>query len=451
MSDQPADRGQPPGGGQPEPRGYTPTSGLSPAIRNRRRPSFLRLVTIVARRDYLRSVRRRGFLFGTLLLPIGLGGLLTISSYFSSTSFGNGSGPVSAGPTLLVNESALHVTVTPTIAPGFQLVDRNTAVSSLLTGKAREFYLIPSTYPGTPEVQRIEASTRNQGLEAVQRQQGQETILEVILRNALLNEAQIPPQIAQRVLDPAQVSSRTIDGQPVTPGSEIASFLLPYAFTLLFVMSIFITSGYLLQSVTEEKENRVVEIVLSSVPALPLMAGKILGLGAVGLTQVVIWVATALVALPVINQRLSLDVHISALTLVLAMIYFALGYLAYGAIFSAIGALAPGSREAQQYAGFFGFLAVVPLIFTGVFLTDLGSPIVWILALIPLSAPATMLQVLTLAPDPPWLQIALSLASLGSFVVLATIASARVFRATLLLYGVRPSLARIVGAVFARS
>ncbi len=440
-----------PGGGQPAPRDRNTVSGLSPTARNRRRPTFLRLLTIVARRDYLRAVRRRGFLFGTLLLPIGLGALLTISSYFSSSSLGGGSGPVSAGPTLVVNESALPVTVNPIIAPGFQLVDRNTAQSSLTAGKAKEFYLIPSPYPGDPEVERIEASARNQALEAVQRQQGQEQILDVILRNALLAEERISPQIAERVLDPAHVTARTIDGQPVTPGSEIASFLLPYAFTLLFVMSIFITSGYLLQSVTEEKENRVVEIVLSSVPALPLMAGKILGLGAVGLTQVVIWVATALVALPVLNQRLSLDVHISALTLVLAMIYFALGYLAYGAIFSAIGALAPGSREAQQYAGFFGFLAVVPLIFTGVFLTDLGSPIVWILALIPLSAPATMLQVLTLAPDPPLLQIALSLVSLGTFVVLATVASARVFRATLLLYGVRPSVGRIVGAVFARS
>jgi len=416
-----------------------------------RRPTFLRLLMIVARRDYLRSVRRRGFLFGTLLLPIALGGLLGLSSLFSNSSFGQGSGQVSPGPTLVVNESALRLTVTPLTAPGFQLVDRDTAVSSLLTAKVKEFYLIPSTYPGTPEVQRIEAPEKTQALEAVQRQQQQEQILDVVLRNALLTEAQIPPQIAQRVLNPAEITSRTVDGQPVTPGSAIASFLLPYAFTLLFVMSIFITSGYLLQSVTEEKESRVVEIILSSVPALPLMAGKILGLGAVGLTQVVIWVATAIVALPLLNERLSLDIHVSPLTLALAMIYFALGYLAYGAIFSAIGALAPGSREAQQYAGFFGFLAVVPLIFTGVFLTDLGSPIVWILALIPLSAPATMLQVLTLAPDPPWLQIGLSLVSLGAFVLLATIASARVFRATLLLYGVRPSLGRIVGAVFARS
>ena len=97
-----------------------------------------------------------------------------------------------------------------------------------------------------------------------------------------------------------------VNGEPMTSDAAIAaSFCVPYAFTLLFVMSIFITSGYLLQSVTEEKENRVVEILLSSVPALPLMAGKVLGLGAAGLTQVAIWVATALVALPLLNNQFS--------------------------------------------------------------------------------------------------------------------------------------------------
>lgn len=142
----------------------------------------------------------------------------------------------------------------------------------------------------------------------------------------------------------------------------VASFLIPFAFTLLFVMSIFITSGYLLQSVTEEKENRVVEIVLSSIPSLPLMAGKLLGLGAAGLTQVVVWIGTAIVFLPLLADRLGGidDLHLTPVILVLAIIYFVLGYLAFGAIFAAIGALAPGNREAQQYSGFFGFFAGHP-------------------------------------------------------------------------------------------
>ncbi len=202
---------------------------------------------------------------------------------------------------------------------------------------------------------------------------------------------------------PATVTTVTVDGPTVSDAAMAASFLLPFAFTLLFVMSIFITSGYLLQSVTEEKENRVVEILLSSVPSLPLMAGKILGLGAAGLTQVAIWIAASLLFVPIIGGQVGGlgDLHVSPFVLVLGVVYFVLGYLCYGAIFTAVGAVAPGNREAQQYSGFFGFVAVIPLIFSSVFLSDIDSPIVWVLALFPLTAPATMLMVLTISTTMP--------------------------------------------------
>ena len=158
------------------------------------------------------------------------------------------------------------------------------------------------------------------------------------------------------------------------------------------MVSIFMTSGYLLQSVTEEKENRVVEIVLSSVPATPLMAGKILGLGGAGLTQVAIWVASALVAVPLLSSQIPDigPIGLDPSVLLLALTYFILGYLAYGAIFAAVGAIAPGNREAQQYSGFLGFAAGIPLIVLSLFLTDLASPLVVALSVFPLTAPTSM-------------------------------------------------------------
>jgi ABC-2 type transport system permease protein len=206
--------------------------------------------------------------------------------------------------------------------------------------------------------------------------------------------------------------------------------------------------------VTEEKENRVVEILLSSVPSLPLMAGKVVGLGAAGLTQVAIWVGALLLTIPLISAQVGGlgDLTLSPTVLVLALVYFVLGYLAYGAIFAAIGAVAPGNREAQQYSGFFGFMAVIPLIFSSAFLSGdvMASPIVWALVLIPVTTPAAMLLVLAVSPEIPVPMVVASLATLGTFTVLATIGSARVFRATLLLYGVRPSLRRILDAMLAR-
>jgi len=413
-----------------------------------RRRSFLRLVYLVARRDYLRTVRRRGFVFGTLLLPLAIGGFIALSALFApGLQQPNGVPDV---PLALVNESTLQITA-PT-GSDVRVIDGQEGRRRLAAGEIREFYVIPRAYPGDAQVGRIAASGRGPALDDLARRSQQEQLLANLVRVALLEEEDIEPGAFARLLQPFELRDTALDGSEVSASFE-AGFLLPYAFVFLFVMSIFITSGYLLQSVTEEKENRVVEILLSSVPPLPLMAGKIVGLGAAGLTQVAVWVTTALLAAGLITERFPglAGLNISVVTTVLALIYFALGYLCYGAIFAAIGALAPGAREAQSYSGFLGFFAVIPLIFASAFLGDTGSPIVTILALIPLTAPVSMLQVLALSPDPPWPLVIASLASLSIFAVLAAVGAARVFRATLLLYGVRPSVRRIVGAITARS
>jgi len=382
------------------------------------RRSFLRLLAVVARRDYLRTVRRRGFIFGTAMLPAAMIGFTVLSTLFAPAMQ---PGPP---PSLsVVNESAVAIR-----APaGMQvaLLDRAAAEAALGRGDITEFYVIPAGYPADPQVARVSGASSPPGIDQLQRHVAQEQALAVVLRASLVAGSSLPPSVGERLI---------------------------HLFTILFVLSIFITSGYLLQSVTEEKENRVVEILLSSVPPGPLMAGKVLGLGAAGLTQVAIWVATALAALPLVVERVPAlsGVSVSPTLLLLSFLFFVLGYLAYGAIFAAIGAIAPGTREAQQYSGFFGFFAVIPLIFAGAFFADPGSPLVVALALIPLTAPAAMLQLLAIAPEPPWLLMAASLVSLGTFALLATIGAARIFRATLLLYGSRPSISRIISAVTAR-
>ena len=180
-----------------------------------------------------------------------------------------------------------------------------------------------------------------------------------------------------------------------------------------------------------------------------LMAGKIIGLGGAGLTQVGIWVLSALVAIPLLSSQIPDlgPISLDPVMLVLALTYFVLGYLAYGAIFAAIGAIAPGNREAQQYSGFLGFAAAMPFIVFSIFLTDITSPVVYALALFPLTAPTAMLIVLGVSESIPWPLVGASLTSLGLFAILATFASARIFRATVLLYGVRPSLRQLVAAV----
>ena len=408
---------------------------------------FARLLLLVARRDYLRTVRRRGFLAGTLLLPTSILVLFAVSAVVGFQA------PTGAeGPVLVVNESPVPLSADARIAPDVVIVGRDEANARLAEGSTSEYFLVPGTWPAQPDVLLVVPATADAGgpIEALTRQETARAQVERLLRSSQLRAAGLPDSAVAQVLAPITVVSVSPSGQPVSEASTAAGFVVPYVFTLIFVLSIFITSGYLLQSVTEEKENRVVEIVLSSVPALPLMAGKVLGLGAAGLTQVAIWLVTAIVVMPVANQQFSLDVSLSAVTLSFAIVFFCLGYLSYGAIFAAIGALAPGGREAQQYSSFFGFFAVIPLVLTPVFLTDPGSPIVWALALLPLTAPAAALELLAVAGSPPLL-IGASLLSQLAFMTVAIVAAGRIFRATLLLYGTQPSVRRIVQALTARA
>jgi ABC-2 type transport system permease protein len=408
---------------------------------------FVRLVAIVARRDYLRTVRRRGFIAGTLLLPAAIAIMFAVSAFFSTTG---SAGPL--GQLLLVNQSAVSLTADPLLTPDVVIVSQAAADDQIARGTASDYYLVPATWPAQPQIRHVFADTLGPSppLDALTRQQAGQAQIELVLRLSILRSAGLSDETLAQLLSATTFTSVTTSGEPVSDASVIAGFALPYLFTLIFVLSIFITSGYLLQSVTEEKENRVVEIVLSSMPALPLMAGKVLGLGAAGLTQVLIWLTTALIAIPLINQQLSLDVSLSPVQLVLAVLFFCLGYLGYGAIFAAVGAVAPGAREGQQYSSFFGFFAVVPVIATPIFVNDPNSVIVWALALFPLTAPAASLELMSL-PNTPWLTLGASLISQIVFVVVSVFLAGRIFRATLLLYGTRPSARGLLRALTARA
>jgi ABC-2 type transport system permease protein len=406
--------------------------------------SGVRLTALVARREYSRTVRRRGYIFGTLLLPIIIAVAMGVSAFFSTSGFedeGQASGTI-----VVVNESDVAIEPFQTGLASLVTTTGEEAAAQLEAGEISEYYVVPESFSEEGAVTRIESGGFQ--LSRLESASNNEALLRYVIQDAQLRSAGVSPEVLARILRGVTVNVITIEGEEVSEADVAAGFLLPLAFVFIFMISIFMTSGYLLQSVTEEKENRVVEIVLSSIPATPLMGGKILGLGGAGLTQVAIWVASALIAVPLLSSQIPDlgPVQLDVTMLVLALAYFVLGYLAYGAIFAAVGAIAPGNREASQYSGFFGFVAAIPFFVFSVFLTDLQSPIVYALALFPPTTPTSMLIVLGVSEEIPWTLVGASLTSLTLFAALAAWASARIFRATVLLYGVRPSVQQIVGA-----
>ena len=171
---------------------------------------------------------------------------------------------------------------------------------------------------------------------------------------------EIAPEVVDRLLNPYVISSILVDenGNPVedTYKGGVA-ILLPYLFTLFMIICIFSTSGFLMQGLSEEKENRIMEVLLSSVSTKELLIGKIIGLGAIGLTQICIWVATAAVAIAIVGDGMSSELFnglsIAPDFAIVALLIFVLGYLLFAGLMGAFSVIGASARDSQQYAMFF--------------------------------------------------------------------------------------------------
>jgi ABC-2 type transport system permease protein len=208
-------------------------------------------------------------------------------------------------------------------------------------------------------------------------------------------------------------------------------------------MCIMMGGSYLLQGLAEEKQSRILESLLCALSVEELLAGKLLGLGAAGLTLVGVWMAAGLIlGAP---QLAAGPIPLSPELLVLAVVYFVLGYLFYASLMGAIGAVTNDLREAQQIAAMLSFMNAIPLILLVVILAHPSGAVAVGLSLFPPTAPTAMMLRLG-APSSsvaPW-QIGLSLVLLAGSGWLVLRGAARVFRIGLLMYGKTPSLPEIL-------
>jgi len=213
-------------------------------------------------------------------------------------------------------------------------------------------------------------------------------------------------------------------------------------------MTIFVTSGYLLQGVAREKTSRVMEILLSSVTARELLAGKVLGLGALGLTQIVIWLLSSIAlsggAVGLLGVTIPLLVRPEVL--VLGVVYYVLGFLVYAVLMGGVGALGTTQQESQQLAGIFSMMAAIPLMVGGFMFSNPNMTFVRVLSWFPFTAPTMMLLRLPMV-EVPVVDIVGSIAVLIITIPAVLWAGSKVFRMGLLMYGKRPSLRQVLRAL----
>lgn len=248
-----------------------------------------------------------------------------------------------------------------------------------------------------------------------------------------------------RFIDPVNPTVRLEDsGRELTPTAFIPLVVLPIAFAVVFMMASQITGSFLMAGLIEEKNNRIMEIMVTSVTPMQLLAGKIIGLGALGLTQLAAWIAGALVIFTIGGQLDFLEGVTFPVDLsIIAVLYFLLGYSLIASLMAGIGAVVGSEQESRQYAGMFSIVFAVPYFFIVSFVTNPNGAIPVGLSLFPFTAPMAMVMRSGLAGVPTW-QIALSTLILVLTIGLFVWSSAKLFRWGLLLYGKKAGLRDLI-------
>ena len=262
----------------------------------------------------------------------------------------------------------------------------------------------------------------------------------------------LDPPLLARVLTPRGYTRINVAGDGTLSeddgGGRASRFLLATALTVLLMMSIFMGSSALLQAVAEEKENRMIEVLLTSVSPSALMAGKVLALGVAALIQIVVWATSIAVLAPRIFDTIpaASELVIEPSTLAVLVAFFLAGYFLFAVTFAGIGSAVTSVKEAGPPATIFAMVGGIPVLLGSAILSDPDGTLARVLSFIPFTAPTTMIQRVG-SSDVSGLETLASLAVTMAAGFVMLFVSSRVFRAGLLLYGQRMTLGNIVRAI----
>jgi ABC-2 type transport system permease protein len=266
-----------------------------------------------------------------------------------------------------------------------------------------------------------------------------------VIQYERLSKNGLTTEKADELLKPVKVEAIRIERGREAKGSGGGKFLEVVIMVMLLYMAVLLYGISVMRSVLEEKTSRILEVLLSSATSTELMAGKLLGVGTVGLTQILVWVAIAGVfALPAMAMQPTLsEFQIPLGVLIAFAIFFLLGYLLYSTMYATIGAITTTEQEGQQLQ----FFIVIPLVLSVFMLAPVvrtpdAPAIVW-LSMVPFFAPVLMYARIVVQTPPLW-QIALSVVLLIGTIAGLLVLCARIYRVGILIYGKRPNLPEIL-------
>ncbi len=399
----------------------------------------MRNTWLVIKHEILSTLGKPSFWLMTFLFPLLIIGLQVGSQVLGQNVMEEEVSNVTPAnePIGYVDQAGLIQTLPDHVPPELLVAfsDEDTAHAALEAGDISGYYLIPADFFASGDLILV-----NRDYNPFKSLVSSDLIRHIVNTNLVGDET-----LARLIVNPTdQVKNVPLAPQGGTDVSSPMAFIVPYATLFIFFFVITMSSGFMLQSVAKEKENRIIEVLLVSLRPREMMLGKVVGLGAVALLQMALWASVGLLVLGRIEAAAAFSLPPGFL--VWALLYFLLGYLLYSSLMGALGALAPTMREGQQFTFLVLLPLMIPLWLMNAFIQTPNGLLPTILSLFPLTAPVSMMTRLVATGVPVWQPI-IGLILLAATTYLVVVVTARLFRAQTLLSGTTLTPRRIWNAL----
>lgn len=388
----------------------------------------------VAAHEFGIHVRRKGFILATLGMPLFFAISFGLIAFFATRSDGASSiGYVDQSE--ITRSQPAQVVITGTLQPDITVIrypDEAQARADTASERIDGYIVIPADYLTSGALRGVaEDSLPNSSQNAFEK---------FLSRTLVANDGSVAAARLERPI--TEIRSRTLASpREATRGQGVVLFMAPYLFGIFFFIGIFSSSSYLMTALVEEKENRVMEILATSIKPWALMAGKILGLGLLGLLQITVWLLVVVGAFLLARSQIAAIASLSVPTgvLVVAVLMFIPSYLLVAASLSTVGAAVSAVQEGQQLSGVVSILMIAPVWFLPAIIRAPNGLLATATSIFPFTAPIVMMQRVALTDVPAW-QIGLSFAVVSLSAIGMMWVAGKVMRFGMLRYGKRLSL-----------
>ena len=412
----------------------------------------MRNTWLVARREYLEKVRTKAFIISTVLIPVLMAGFTVVPGLLASRVSGSKRHIAvvtsSAAFGGMIREQLLKRNVgrdyTVDVDTDSSDAEHDHLKSQVIAGKLDGFLWATDD----AVAKRTLVFTGKETGDIIEAGEMQGAIFRAQLRSKLAS-AGVSAQATDDMLKSFDIETVRLQKGKESKTDNISAMLSAVLIVVLLYTALLMYGIMVMRSVLEEKNSRIVEVMLASVSPKELMSGKILGVGAAGLTQLAIWaiaggvLSTAGLGMMAAMKGAGFNFNIEPRILIFLPLFFIFGFLLYSSAFAALGAAVNSEQEAQQLQ----FIVMLPLIMAisswfPVMREPQGGFAIAV-SMFPFTSPIMMFLRLVVS-EPPWWQVALSLGLLVATIYGMVLLCARIYRVGILMYGKKPTLPEII-------